>query len=394
MNRRMDRTRLQIGTYYLANYARTENHVKELADCGIDFVVRLDNDRRVLDLFSKYGLGAVIWNEVPGWFGGFGGNAGTMETTNSLEQYDAAAVRFVDHPAIWGIDVGDEPSALDFPHYGRVIDRVNGGFPNQFAYLNIYPNYGVVAENTAEQIVEQHGTPNYEAYIEAYCRHISSDYLCFDFYPYSINVAKLYENLQVVSKACLENHKSMWMVLQVNSNRKEKWISENNLRFQAYTAMAFGVENIIWACYTAGWWHNQVLDEKGEKTQQYEKLKKVNGEIKMIAAEYMKYRRVATHFLDSEVITIGDFENICAEDGGTLVIGQMISRQEEGSYALMVCAADDPYDTSPKSYRIHFRTDRRVRVIGGNGQVPVDIMPDNTGAIWIQSNQGVLIIAE
>ncbi|MBQ7915173.1 MAG: hypothetical protein IJ315_00110, partial [Firmicutes bacterium] len=71
----------------------------------------------------------------------------------------------------------------------------------------------------------------------------------------------------------------MWIVLQVNSKHKEEWISENNLRFQAYTAMAFGAENIIWACYTAGWWHNQVLDEKGEKTQQYEKLKKVNGEI-------------------------------------------------------------------------------------------------------------------
>ena len=31
--------------------------------------------------------------------------------------------------------------------------------------------------------------------------------------------------------------------------------------------MAFGAENIIWACYTAGWWQaNQVLDSQGNKT--------------------------------------------------------------------------------------------------------------------------------
>ena len=394
MNHRMDRTRLQIGVYHLAPYARTQAHIKDLADCGIDFVIGLNNDRTVLDLFSKYGVGAVVSGEVPGWWGGFGGNAGTMETTNPLEKYDASAAKFVDHPAIWGIDVGDEPSALDFPHYGKVIDRVTHGFPNQFAYLNIYPNYGVVPENTVEQILSQLGTPDYEAYIDAYCRHISSDYLCFDFYPYAVSVAQLYENLQVVSKACLENHKSMWIVLQVNSKHKEEWISENNLRFQTYTAMAFGAENIIWACYTAGWWHNQVLDEKGEKTQQYEKLKKVNGEIKKIATEYMKYRPVATYFVSSEAAAIGDFEKIHAEGGESLVIGQMISRQEDGSCALMVCGADDPYDTSPKSYRILFRTDRRVRVISGNGQVPVEILPDHTRAIRIQSNQGVLFLLD
>ena len=40
--------------------------------------------------------------------------------------------------------------------------------------------------------------------------------------------------------------------------------------------MAFGAENIIWACYTAGWWSNQVVDENGEKTQQYAKMQKIN----------------------------------------------------------------------------------------------------------------------
>ena len=42
---RMDRSRLNIGVYHLRPYARTEAHIKDLADCGVDFVICMDNDR-------------------------------------------------------------------------------------------------------------------------------------------------------------------------------------------------------------------------------------------------------------------------------------------------------------------------------------------------------------
>ena len=40
---RMDRSRLNIGAYILQPYARSEAHIKDLADCGIDFVICIDN---------------------------------------------------------------------------------------------------------------------------------------------------------------------------------------------------------------------------------------------------------------------------------------------------------------------------------------------------------------
>ena len=153
MNKRMDRNRLNIGVYHLKPYARTEAHIKDLADCGIDFVVCMDNDRPALDLFHKYGVGAIVSGIVPKWWGGFGNNAGKLAETNPMETYEAAAKAFADHPAIWGIDVGDEPSALDFPYYGRVMDYLDRAFPNQFPYLNLYPNYASVSQNTADAII-------------------------------------------------------------------------------------------------------------------------------------------------------------------------------------------------------------------------------------------------
>ncbi len=407
MNKRMDRNRLNIGAYHLRPYARTEAHVKDVADCGIDFVVCMDNDRPALDLFHKYGVGAIVSGIVPGWWGGDGSGAGKLADTNPMEKYEAASASFVDHPAIWGIDVGDEPSALDFSYYGKVIDYVNRAFSNQFAYLNLYPNYASVSGNNAQETVNQLGTATYAEHIRRYCECVPSDYLCYDFYLYSINVAKHYENLRVVADACRNTGRSMWIVLQVNSHRPDEWMSENNLRFQAYTSMAFGAENIIWACYTAGWWHNQVLDDQGNQTEQYGKLKRVNAQIRTIADEYMKYRRVSTHFVgyqghpdmncvqqeSIESLSTGVFFDVKSDNGAPILVGEMVSRTNDGSAALMICAADDPYEKEPKEYQVTFRVPNRcIRALGGDGYQTVTDL-GGVYAVTVKSNEGVLITA-
>ena len=409
MNKRMDRNRLNIGAYILQPYARSEAHIRDVAECGIDFIVCMENDRPALDLFHKYGVGAIVSGIVPGWWGGDGGNAGQFAEGHPLDKYEAAAAAFVDHPAIWGIDVGDEPSALDFPHFGKVIDCVNRAFPNQFAYLNLYPNYASVSQNNAEETVNQLGTPTYAEHIRRYCQYIPSDYLCYDFYLYSINVTNHLENLRIVADACRNTGRSMWIILQVNSVDPNVWMSENNLRFQAYTSMAFGAENITWGCYTAGWWHNEVLDKEGNKTQQYDKLKKINAEIRVIAEEYMRYRRVSTHFVGYpaghedmaavqqeavESLSTGVFFDVKAEGGAPLVVGEMVNRSADGSAALMICAADAPHEVDPKEYAVTFRAPGRcIRALGGNGYRPVSLLGDGVYAVTVKSNEGILITA-
>ncbi len=407
-NYRMDRSRLNIGAYILKPYARSEQHIKDIADCGIDFMTCVDYDKGMLDLFKKYHVGAVVSGVVPGWWGGDGSNAGTLKDKNPLDAYAKAAAKFQDHPAIWGIDIGDEPSALDFPHYGKVFEKVKELFPANFPYLNLYPNYASVSQNTAEQTVNQLGTKTYQEHIAQYIKHVPADYLCYDFYLYSINVPLAYENLRVVSDACLGAGRSMWIVLQVNSNKPDKWISENELRFQAYTAMAFGTENIIWACYTAGWWDNNVLDEKGNKTQQYDKLRKINAELHRLGEPYMKYRRVSTDFVSFQgtkwlegvkqgsipTFSDGIVTDLHSTDHAPLVVGSMTSRQGNGDYAFFVCAADDPYDEHPASHTLTFQSEgRRISAAGPDGPVQVKVGTDGTYSIDMKSNQGILIEA-
>ena len=60
MNKRMDRSRLNIGAYILQPYARGERQIRGIRECGVDFIVCMGNDRDALDLFAKYGVGADV----------------------------------------------------------------------------------------------------------------------------------------------------------------------------------------------------------------------------------------------------------------------------------------------------------------------------------------------
>lgn len=410
MNTRMDRKKLNISTYILQPYARTRQHIADLSACGIDFVICVDYDIEMLDLFAQYGMGAVVSGLVPGWFGGQGENAGKLAECNPLWKYDEAIKGFKDHPAIWGIDVGDEPSVLEFPHYGKVIQLVDEAFKDQFAYLNLYPNYGMLAKNTEEEIGKQLGTDTYEQYIDQYCRNVPTDYISCDFYPYSRNIKDFYDNLRVVSDACRKHNKDFWIVLQVNSHREDATISINQLRFQAFSAMAFGAEAISWACYTAGWWYHQVLDEKGKKTPQYEKLKQVNREIKTIADEYMRYRNIATYFVGAgdnsdfadmsfapmEVLRTDIFNNVKEKDGKPLLVGEMISREDCGKRALMICPVDDPMDRNPQFGTLEFcvNGNYKIRAWNGDGELKIAASENGLYCLQLTSNNGVFITAE
>lgn len=408
VNERMDRTKLCIGAYILQPYARTERHIKEVADCGINFIVAMGYDRPALDLFLKYGLGAIVSGVVPGWWGGKGQNAGTMSEKNPLSKCEEAAKNFEDHPAIWGIDCGDEPSALDFEHYGKIIALTEKLFPHQFAYANIYPGYAAVAENTGQEVLAQLGTATYEEYIEQYIRRVPTDYISYDHYMYSTrDPSRAYSDLRIVSDACRRTGRSMWIVLQVNSNRENESISENRMRHQAFSALAFGAEVITWGCYTAGWWHDNVLDQKGEKTGQYDKLKKVNGELSRMGEVYMQYKNAATHFVGAKdaaafekvgaspvrSLNAGVFGGVRAQNGEALLVGHM-KKRAGGGEALMIADAQDPWGDKNLTYNILFDCEgSNVRAYRNGEQIPLS-RAGGTYSAEMTSCGGLLITAE
>lgn len=399
--KRFNNGKLNIGTYYLAPYARTEKHIKDAAACGIDFFVNVPIDAFLLDLLRNENIGAIVTGVFPSWFGGDGSNAGQMAEKNPLSAYENAIANFIDAPNIYGIDTGDEPSLLDFPHYGEIFSRVNTALPHLTPYLNIYPSYAVKGSNTAEEIRTQLGTHSYAQYIDTYCQNVASDYICFDYYPYSASLEGLYESLVTVSNACKKYNRKMFMVLQVNSHEPDVWLSANKLRFQAFHAMAFGTQTIIWACYTAGWWYNHVLDKEGNKTEQYEKLKKVNSEIHFLGIEYMNYNYEETHFVGNhfvstvtskDVLSTSFVSQFKAEHNEALVVSTMHSTKGK---ALFICAAGDFYDNNNESFTITFRSNQSNVILLKN-ETRTTLIPNSEGiyTFSISTNEGALLAIE
>ncbi len=347
---------LHIGTYILQPYARTEAHIRDLAACGIDRLFGIEHHRETLDLLHQYHIGAIVTGVLPGWFGGTGDNAGQLRATNPPEAYLDALRHFCDHPAIVGLDVGDEPSCADFPYYGEVLRFVRSAFPDKVAYLNLYPSYGMLAANTPEQTRRELGAADYTDYIRQYCHYTDTDYLSFDHYVYASDAERFLCDLHTVATACRETQRELWVVLQVNSHDPRRWLSINQLRYQAFSALAFGAVFLTWACYTAGWWYNPVLDGEGNKTEQYIKLQQVNSELRRVAPVTLGYRWERAHRLSlpGEAADTGVFRQLHTADGEPLLAGWFTSRENPGAEGLFLCACGDPADEHPHTVPVKF----------------------------------------
>ena len=412
---RMDRSKLLIGAYCLQANARTEAHVKAIHDCGVDFIASVPvSAREMLDLFAKHGVGAIVTGVVPGWWGG-NGKAGTLREVNTPEKYAAGVAAFQDHPAIWGIDIGDEPSALDFPYYGEVVRQLKEALPGMPLYLNLYPNYATVSQNTEAQARSQLGTKTYTEHVEAYCTNVPLDYLSYDFYVYVAPagfkgyVARMYNNFLEVAGPCRRTGRSFWYIPQVNSRPGLPPLSVNCLRFQANVALSFGAEAITWGCWCKGWWENNVLDKDGNQTEQYEKLKTVNAELKTVGPQYMKFKNVDTCFVGfpergpgvpsfkfkrAEKLDFGPFTGLHASNGARLVVGEMEPRTPKvKGHALYVTAVDDPGDENHAEFEVVFAA-KKVKAFGGSGPVPVRKLDDGTCAVPISSCGAVLLVSK
>ncbi|MCQ2390685.1 MAG: hypothetical protein MJ240_04625, partial [Kiritimatiellae bacterium] len=316
-----------------------------------------------------------------------------MRELRPMAGYEAAMKAYKDHPAIWMIDYIDEPSARDYPYIGEVTAFLKKAVPaGVLPYINLYPNYASVVGNTGAQTRNQLGTATYAEHVEAYRRHVGLDYVCFDFYLYSAKGAArakkleaFYANFEDLVKICRAEGKSLWYIPQVNSAIKELWLSENHLRFQAFLAMCYGAEQIDWACWSrlpsgetadmpglTGWWCNNVLDLSGNRTEQYQKLKVVNAEIRRLGPAYMKYRNVATR------------------REGAFTIGEMVARRGKGR-ALFVLRSDDPFDEKPLQGEYRFKADGPVKVTANGGAVKAVKNADGTYSIPLKSNAAALI---
>ena len=383
--------RVEIGVSGFSEAVRNEKGVRDLKELGADYASGIPwKDRATLDLFAKYGLKAVV-NGLPGWWGGKTEWAGQMAERRPLAVFAKKAADWQDHPAIRSVVIGDEPSKLDFAHYGKVFELVREKMPGAKPCVTIFPDYGSHIARGDAEARQQLSAASYEDYVRSFCELVpTAECLDMDFYPYSAPAEtrasyflRRYRDMAIVARAARDYGKQIGFYVQANSVFKELSMDLPKLRYMAYTDLAFGADALKFTCYTPSWWENNILTKEGEKTPRYDMVKTLIAEIRAFDREYRRFRCTGTRFVGfpaDELAAIGDaadvrwydstaLRELAAADGGRLVVGEFRSRRGDGETALLVASADDPEGTNVHMRAVTFRGPDGVKAWNREGPV-------------------------
>ena len=192
--------------------------------------------------------------------------------------------RFMNHPALAGYHLRDEPDAAAFPELGEWVKRIRAVDDAHFCYINLFPNYA-----TPEQL----GSPTYDAHVKAFVKQVPVQTLSFDHYPVTVDGVRpeWYENLDIISREARNAGKPFWAFVLAVAHGSYPIPTPAHLRLQAWTNLAYGAQGIQYFTYwtpTGTRWnfHEGPIRADGTKSPVYELVTAMNEEIQAVSGVF------------------------------------------------------------------------------------------------------------
>ncbi len=321
-------------TYWCSPPAEDARYA-EVAECG--FTLALNGD---LDLAHKYGLKCIVHDKRV-----------QAAVANPGPQTDAgldAALRdCADHPAFRGLYLKDEPSAAKFADLAHVNQYLLAREPNCVPFINLFPTY-------ASQ--EQLGTKTYEEHVDRFMRQVKPKVLSYDHYALMEDGTErkdYFRNMEIIRSAGLKYDTPYWYIFLITPHFAYRDPSEGDLRWQVYTALAYGYKGLVYFTY----WHvndkrfgEAIIGRDGDKTKRYYLAMRINAELKAIGPILATVRSTDVYHT-----TLGRPEGtrgpnarslVRETEGGGLVVGELAG--PKGRRYLLLTNASPHEDVTPK----------------------------------------------
>ncbi|GIV20939.1 MAG: hypothetical protein KatS3mg023_2690 [Armatimonadota bacterium] len=265
---------------------------REIAECGFNVVLppcgawSVELNRQILHLCQQTGLKAIV------------GDGRVMakqpNDPDFARNLDAVIADYAHHPALAGYFLVDEPSASAFPLLGSVNRYFLQKDPKHLPYINLFPNYA------NEQ---QLGTESYDEHIARYIREVQPALVSWDHYALLENGERdiYFENLEIVRRHCLQANLPFVQIVLTVPHGPYRDPDEVDLRWQAYTTLAYGAKGILWFTYWTPpfdpqWrFRNAIINEKGVPSTKYTILKDLHGRIRNLARTQMRLRSAGVY---------------------------------------------------------------------------------------------------
>lgn len=197
--------------------------------------------------------------------------------------------KFMEHSAVAGYFLRDEPVVADFAALGDWAKRIQAVDNRKFCYLNLFPTGG-------EEHLRFLGVQNYRDYITRFNKEVPLPFLSFDHYPVlgdNVLKAEWYENLEDFSDEARKIGKDFWAFALATKHGPYPVPTRASLRLQLYSNLVYGAQGLQYFTYwtPAGdsfydYQHGPIgLD--GKRTEVYDLVKDMNAEIRSIAGIFL-----------------------------------------------------------------------------------------------------------
>lgn len=220
--------------------ALTEKQVDLMVESGLNFLLFMgytpENCKRALGAASKHPwVEALVWDERIFKV--------TDTDAKSFSNLDDVVRDYQSYSAFRGFVVRDEPPTKEYPRLGKFFDYARERWPGVMPYVNLLPNYANMADV---------GATDYADYIRRYIA-LRPPMVSYDHYLFTTggDGDMWFANLEEVRLQCLTAGIPPWVIIQFSAWPGIRAANEGELRFCAYSALAYGYKSICYFCYAA-----------------------------------------------------------------------------------------------------------------------------------------------
>jgi hypothetical protein len=255
----------------------TPERLQELKDAGFTSFIAggsTDEIQKLLDLSHKIGLKILI--------------------TPSHQEIEKQIRRFMNHPALMGYHLADEPLEPAFAELTVLAKKIRSIDDRHPSHVNLYPFYANYTGGLK--------FPTYREYIQAFDKAVPLQVISYDNYSVlagdSVR-ADYYENLEIISDEARKAGKPFWAFACATSLTRIRGVNGpypvptlTHLRFQLYSILLYGSQVLqYWPYWTPAGdykWDFQTapIDLDGKRTVVYDRIKIVNEEIQRLSGVF------------------------------------------------------------------------------------------------------------
>ncbi|MFA4870275.1 MAG: beta-galactosidase [Pedobacter sp.] len=202
--------------------------------------------------------------------------------------------RFMNHPALAGYFLADEPSRKDFSRLGELVKKIRAIDDKHICYVNLFPNY---------QVEKYLGVRTYEEYLENFIKEVPTQIISFDHYPIIGSTKRsvrpsFYKNLETISEASQRSGRPFWGFALSVAHAPYPVPTLGALRLQVYSNLAYGAQGIQYFTYwtpATPQFYIAAIGKDGKQTVVYQSLQQLNREIKGLSSVFLGAKMVSVN---------------------------------------------------------------------------------------------------